>query len=283
MITPWYYDYYEKGKFPNQQILCERVAWTHSIEGQKRITSTSISAPIANSLTLRLRALSKALDKLKREVNRINNAIQKIANVELDENKSFSLYGKFHSQDSHLKTEGAPAEELEIGTFHKLRHVIYHKHIHNALFDYFTNLGSVLDRAAYEVNHFYQLGDWIKDQIDWTKLTNPNNKLKLLDKLVIKNPELSKYIREQSIYFKDINGYRNRLIHDAVLNTKIDSEGFPRKFYIYLPNNPSIPNSKNNKDAVEYCNSLKKSVLKLLNGIYYQILANIESNGKPPW
>lgn len=281
-ITAWYYDYYEPGSFPHQQKLCEEVAWTCGLEGQKRKSETVLSAPIANPLTLRLRSFSKALDKLKREVREVNNSIKRATNTQLEKVKHFEMGITFHSQDSHLKTEGAPIEEIELYADKADKLYFYHKNVHSALYDYFTNLGSVLDRLAYELNMFYKLGKWIEENLDWNKLVNPK-KQRLLTHLIEKDDNLGMFIKEKSNSFEKVSDYRNRLIHDGVISTKIDLEGFPRKFHVCLPHTPRDPNSPQDEDAIDYCKILKANLLILLDGSYKRILEHINTHGKPPW
>jgi len=221
-------------------------------------------------------------DKLKREVSKTNIAIKKATDAGLKKRNLFGMLITFHSQDSPLKTEGAPIEVINIDSVN-IRHTIYHKNIHNSLYEFFTNLGSILDRLTFEINHLYQLGDWLKDNIDWNRLVNPQDKLKLLESLKRKDARLSQFIKKKSSDFKDVNYYRNRLIHDAVLNTKIDLKGFPRKINIFLPDDPRNMDSPNNIDAIDYCKILKANLLILLDGSYNRILEHINTHGNPPW
>lgn len=282
MTTAWYYDFYEPGKFPHQETLCRKVAWICSFEGQKHTSTATLSAPIANPLTLRLRSLTKALNKLKSEVNTTNTSIKKVTNTQLQKSNYFGMSGTFHSQDSHLKTEGAPVEEIELDTDPPEKLYIYHKNIHSALFDYFANLNSILDRLAYEINMLYELGNWMKDQLDWNKLVNPN-KQGFLNRLVCKDVNLGTFIKKQITNFKKVSSYRNRLLHDGLINTKIEREGFPRKFYVFLPQAPNDPNSPSNVNAIDYCKILKANLLILLDGSYNHILEHINTQGNPPW
>lgn len=282
MTTAWYYDFYEPGKFPHQETLCRKVAWICSFEGQKRTSTTTLSAPIANPLTLRLRSLTKALNKLKREVNKTNTSIKKITNTQLQKSNYSGISGTLHLQDSHLKTEGAPVEEIEFGTYPPEKLYIYHKNVHSALFDYFVNLNSILDRLAYEINMLYGFGEWIKDRLDWNKLVNPK-KLRFLNHLVCKDVNLGTFIKKQITNFEKVNSYRNRLLHDGLISTKIEREGFPRKFYVFLPQEPNDINSSSNVDAIEYCKGLKANILTLLDGSYKLMVQHYQTHGEPPW
>ncbi len=284
MTTPWYYNYYDKGKFPHQQTLCEEVAWIRGLEGQKRKSQDVLSAPIANPLTLRLRTISKAYIRLKRETINVNNAINKAATSQFSQNQSFGCGGTFHAQSSNLKTEGAPIYEIEIetGTGNKL--YIYHKIIHYALYDFFINLSSVLGRLFFEINMLYTLGNWERECLDWNRLVNPK-KPNILQALTQKDDKLGKFIENMSGNFNKVSAYRNRLIHDAIVHTNIEEtmSHFPRVFQVLLPDDPKNPNSPNTIDAIDYCRKLKSDVLKLLDGSYKVIIENIKTSGNPPW
>lgn len=282
MTTAWYYDFFEPGKFPHQETLCRKVAWIYGFEGQRRISTDTLSAPIVNPLTLRLRSLTKALNKLKREVNKTNTSIKKVTKSQLQKSNHFGMSGIFHSQDSHLKTEGAPVEEIELGTDPPAKLYIYHKNIHSALFDYFANLHSILDRLAYEVNMLYELGNWIEDRLDWNKLVNPK-KQRLLNRLVCKDVNLGTFIKKQIKNFENVSFYRNRLLHDGFISTKIEREGFPREFCVFLPQEPNDVNSSNDVNAIVYCKGLKANILTLLDESYKLMLQHYQTHGKPPW
>ena len=283
MTTPWYYDYYDPGKFPYQEELCDKMAWFCGLEDQKRKSQDILSAPIANSLTLRLRSISKAHDRLKIEIHKVNTEINKTAQSQFSQNQPFGWGGTFHTQSSNLKTEGAPIDEIKIGSDTGNKLYIYHKKIHYALYDFFIDLSSILDRLFYEINMLYKLGNWEKGCLDWNKLVNPKkpDKLQILKQ---KDGRLSKFIENMSGNFNRVSSYRNRLIHDAIVHTNIGRTiQIPRMFQVLLPDEPNNLISTNYVDATDYCKKLKSDVLKLLDGSYKLIIENIKTSGNPPW
>lgn len=297
MTTAWYYDYYEKGAFPHQQELCKAVEWTQqcNLEGrrlvlttlthqfsdgtEKEYETTALTDIPVNPLTLRLRTLRKALNQLKEEVNHVNAEIEKTVNDQFDKSKSFGVGITFNAQDSSLETGGAPIEEISFPENKTIR--FHYDKVYFALYDFFTNLGSVLDRLAYEINLLYQLGDWLKERLGWFKLIEPTNRF--LSCLNVKDKNLAEFIQAQITNFKKIPGYRNRLIHDSTIATNIKTIDFPPKFQVFLPRDSNKPESPMNVDAIEFCEEAKADVLKLLDGSYELMLQYLQSHGKPPW
>lgn len=296
MITSWYYEYYEKGKFPHQQELCNAVAWSQcNLEGQQKVPATMIrmssngtekeyktialtEIPI-NPLTLRLRALQKALKQIEEEINHVNAEIEKTTKDQLDKSKFFSMQRSFNAQDSSLETGGAPIEEISFPANKTIR--FHYDKVYFALYDFFTNLGSVLDRLAYEINLLYELGDWIEERIDWFRLVNQRNRF--LCCLNNKDKNLAELIQAQVTNFKKVPTYRNRLIHDSIISTNIETIGFPHKFQVLLPREPNKQKSLRDVDAIEFCKKAKTGVLKLLDGSYELMLQHFQTFGKPPW
>lgn len=296
MTTPWYYDYYEKGVFPYQQELCKAVAWTRcNLEGQQKVPTTIIrmssngtekeykttaltEIPI-NPLTLRLRALQKALNQLEEEINHINAEIQEATNDQFDKSRFFTMGRTFHAQDSSLETGGAPVEEISFPGNKTIR--FHYDKVYFALYDFFTNLGSVLDRLAYEINLLYELGDWLEERIDWFRLVNPRNRF--LCCLNNKDKNLAEFIQAQATNFKRMLTYRNRLIHDSIIRADIETVGFPHKFHVFLPRDPNKQKTQRDVDAVVFCKKTKANVLKLLDEGYRLMLQHHKNYGNPPW
>ena len=266
--TAWYYEFYEKGAFPNQKILCEKVESTGcSLNGRHLIKPTLLTGIAANTLTLRLRTLKKALENLTIEIDAVNFAIK---------NHRTGIGGTLNTESSHLETGGAAIEEIKLdgGGVYQL----HYAKIYLALYEFFTNLGSILDRLAYEINLLYKLGKWENERLDWNKLTDTKQRFTCL--LEKKDSNLSRFIENQRAYFKEANNYRNRLIHDSVLSVDIEHGGHPTQF------RPVLINGKQTQkpvEASEFCKECKTDVLNLLNRSYEIILQNIDSRGNPPW
>jgi hypothetical protein len=275
MTTGWYYD--EKGEFPHQQQLCKTVAWIKGcdLEGRQLISPTHLTAPIANPLTIRLLALRKALKQLKSRINTTRAKIKKQVEEQFAKHKSFGMQGTFKAEGSPADTLGAPIQTIQIGENKPFD--FQHAMVHLALYEFFTNLGSILDRLALEINMLYELGI-PKDKIDWGKLANKEANL---TKLEGKDKNLSASLRDYIEKFKTAVRYRNRIVHDGMIKVEIDISIMGLS--VNLAQDPDNETSPMNKDAVSFCEETKADILKLLDGSYELILQHIETQGKPPW
>lgn len=277
MATPWYYDYYEKGAFSYQQQLCDAVRWTEcNLEGQKLESPTVLSAIQANPLTIRLLTLNEALEHFN-NAKTIDEKIKELVRLQLDKNKFVGMGGTWIAENSSLDTKGAPIEIIEIaGERLELRHI----DIHLALYEFFTNFGSVVDRLAYEINLLYRLAI---PRVDWPKLTYvKRGKYKKLRDLDAKDAELARFIKSNTSQFTKALGYRNRLVHDGIIRVEVDVNIFPG-VSIRLAEDCNNDTSPMSVDAVSLCERTKSDVLKLLDGCYKLILQHLRSHGNPPW
>jgi len=280
MTTAWYYDYYEKGAFPHQKQLCDAVRGTQcNLDGQLQVSAMHFTGVPTNALTLRLRTLQDVLHRLEEEINHINAQIKESTNDQFNKGNHLPGNVRLHTQDSQLETGGAAIEEISLSENQPI--VFRYDTVHFALYDFFTNLGSILDRLAYETNLLYVLGDWVKDRLDWLRLTNLG--ARFLNDLSCKDKNLAKFIQDQTANFEKLPDYRNRLIHDSIISTAIEKVGFPFKFHVFLPRNPRDAGSVMDLNAIEYCKKAKADVLKLLDQSYKLMLQNLQTHGKPPW
>lgn len=282
MTTPWYYDYYEKGSFPHQEQLCKAVEWIPecNLEGRLLKAPGHLTVLPTNPLTLQLRALNKALEQLEHEVYYASMKIRENINAQLNANTHVGMGGKLHTQDSKLATGGAAIEEININGIMVQFH---HDNIYYALFDFFTYFCSILDRLALEINLLYKLGDWISGQLDWNKITNPNEDNEFFALLQTKDQKLADFIKNQRKKIAGISSYRNRLLHDGIIRTEIETPSIMNNFRVCLPQNPNKQATTYDKDAIEFCEKRKASLLKLLDESYRLMLQHIKTNGKPPW
>ncbi len=280
MTTAWYYDYYEKGTFPHQQEFCDAVRWTKcNLDGQLLVSPTHLTRVATNPLTLRLRTLQEVLHKLEIEINYINAEIEKTTSEQFNKSKPFGTMISLHTQDSQLETGGAAIEEISLPGNKSI--TLRYDTVHFALYDFFTNLGSILDRLAYEINLLYELGDWVKDRLDWVKLTNLSDRF--LCGLSVKDQNLAEFIKGQKVNFEKVLNYRNRLIHDSIISTGIEMIGFPHEFHVFLLQDLEDAKSQIDEDAIKFCEKVKADVLKLLDGSYKLMLQHLQTHGKPPW
>ena len=268
MITPWYYDYYEKGVFSHQQKLCDAVRWTkYNLEGQELKSPNLLSAIKANPLTIRLLALNEAIEHFN-NAKMIDKKIKELAREQFDKNKFFQMAGTWIAESSPLNTKGAPIEIIEIaGERLELRYI----DIHLALYEFFTNFGSVLDRLAYEIDKFYKL-NIPRYSLDWGKLTSKSE----LDKLSRKNEVLANLLDEYHNNFYTATRYRNRLTHDGIIHFEV--EHTYKGVIINLGEKPDDDESNFNVDAIRFCEDKKEGVLTLLDESYKLMLKDYENS-----
>ena len=273
MTTSWYYDSHEKGAFPHQQQLCDAVRWTnYNLEGQKLKLPTVLSAIQGNPLTIRLLALDEALERFD-NAKTIDKKIKELAEEQFRKKGHLGMGSTWKDESSSLNTKGAPIEIIEIAGEHlELRHI----DIHLALYEYFTNFGSVIDRLAFEIDKLHEL-TIPRYSLDWEKITSRPE----LAKLSRKNEVLANILCEYQKNFYTATRYRNRLIHDGIINFKavLGHTGV----FIGLGENPDNDESVFNVDAIGFCEDKKKEVLTLLNESYKLILQHLQAHGEPPW
>jgi len=277
MTTPWYYEYHETGAFLRQQQLCDAVRWTkYNLEGQKLKSPTVLSAIQANPLTIRLLTLNEALEHFN-NAKTIDTKIKELTRAQLDKNKFSGMSGTWIDERSSLNTGGAPIQIMEIaGKTLELKHI----DIHLALYEFFTNFGSVIDRLSYEIDSLYGLQ--IK-QVDWPKLTDMRKgKDKNWRDLDSKDSKLSGFIKSRVSQFTKALLYRNRLIHDGMIRVEVDVHSFSG-VSIMLAEDCKNDTSPINVEAVSFCERTKVDVLELLDGSYELMFQHLQSYGKPPW
>lgn len=266
--TSWYYASHKKRAFLYQQQLCDAVRWTkYNLEGQKQISPNSLSAIQGNPLTIRLLALDEALKHFAK-IKKIEKKIKELARVQFGKGKIFLMKGTWHAESSPLNTNGAPIETIDIAGEHlELKHI----DIQLALYEFFTNLGSTIDRLAYEIDMFYEL-KIPRLQLDWGKLTSEPE----LAKLYGRNNALAKLLEEYHSCFYTATRYRNRLIHDGIIHFEVELNY--GGLIINLREKPDDDKSNFNVNAIDFCENTKKKVLKLLNKSYKLMLEDYKNN-----
>ncbi len=274
MTTPWYYEFHEKGAFSHQQQLCDAVRWTeYNLEGQKLKSANVLSAIQGNPLTIRLLALNEALKHFE-NAKTIDEKIKGIARAQFEKNKFFAMSGTWIAENSSLNTKGAPIEIIDIaGERFEYRHI----DIHLMLYEFFTNLGSILDRLAHEINMLYNLGIPQKERY-WGTLIKDKP---YLEKLRVKDGGLADLLKDYAGRFQAATRYRNRMVHDGII--KVESDISVSGLRVNLTQDPDNEASPMNVDAVSFCEETRVDVLKLLDRSYELILQHIKTQGKPPW
>ena len=224
---------------------------------------------MANPLTIRLLDLNEAL-KLFDNAKTIAKKIEELSGEQFDKNKPFGMSGTWKAESSSLNTKGAPIEIIEIaGERLELRYI----DIQLALYKFFTNFGSVIDRLAYEIDKLYEL-TIPRRYLGWGKLTSKPE----LDKLSRKNEVLANLLGEYHNKFCTATRYRNRLTHDGIIHVEVQYRLSKR--LISLRENPDDDEGTFNVDAIGFCEDKKKEVLMLLNESYKLMLQDYENSDK---
>ena len=179
--------------------------------------------------------------------------------------------GTWIAEGSPLNTKGAPIEIIEIaGERLELRYI----DIQLALYEFFTNFSSVLDRLAYEIDKLYELGI-PRLSLDWVRLTSEVE----LGKLNKKDTVLASLLGEYRNKFHNATRYRNRLIHDGIIHFEVKPGHIG--IVIRLGENPDDDKSSFKVDAIRFCEDKKKEVLTLLNESYKLMLQDYETMRRP--
>ena len=273
--TSWYYSHHKPGEFVHQQELCDLVRWTKcNLEGQVLKNQNTLSAIQGNPLTIRLLALDEALQHFE-QIREIEKQVEKSSREQFNKGQMFTMSGRWEAEGSIYDTQGAPVEVIEIrGRSFELHHV----DIQLALYEYFTNIGSILDRLTFEVNMLFSLGIPIRN-ISWTTLTN--TKTGYIGILQNKNVNIAGLISRFATIIFPVIVYRNRLVHDGII--KFETNISVMNFGAYLPEDPRYPDRNINVNAVNFCITMRKTVIELLEECYEQMVQHHSNHGKPPW
>jgi len=187
----------------------------------------------------------------------------------------FFMSSKFHGGDAGPDGRGAPVDKVQF-TVQGWPRTVEFKWIemHLALYAFFSNFGSILDRLSFEVNLMYELR---ARKVDWAKLLGvPPFPVKLLQALHEKDAKLADFVKSQAPLFEKAIGYRNRLVHDGLI--EFNPEITHRGIAVWLRENPSDAASEMNVNALAFCGRTKADMLNLLNQSYSQMLAYFRAN-----
>lgn len=193
-----YFEDYHQSKLQNQKRLCEVL----------KKTKYNIEPDDTNPMTIRLLVTYDNLHKIKELASQWRSIASKL------------IVCNNYSD----KVSGAPNIEAIIfpGNTKKFPLICVHK----ALFGFFSNINSAMDRLAYEIGKLYEIKN---KNIDWNYFFG-------------KTPECSIPLLKDIVNSRDktkinwVIGCRNRLLHDGILKFKLDRY----KYSIYLPKNPRI-------------------------------------------
>jgi|SRR5271157_510295 len=289
-----YYEDYYSGRFPNQQLLCEAI--------DRNNAGCLLQTMEANPLTIRLLVAEDAVNQLEKLIDDESNTkiseLITVVSTELQTNPfsvglnwgTASIYYTSGSGISnptpyltdplgYLRTRQlTPMLRYDSSQLHLVNEEKYAFPLasaHIAVYNYFSNYGSVLDRFANEINRLYSLGI-NATKVDWGTIIQKINRLVTKD-LPLKSAISSYDYSNSDLLLK----YRNRLIHDGLIPLRAEVTALNR-WVVYAPdyfNNPS----NLTKNVSELCRNAQNALVKFLNNCYGLILSQLGKNGQPPW
>lgn len=145
--------------------------------------------------------------------------------------------------------------------------------LHKALYQFFTNFISSLDRMALEVSrlipgtnarHFSQLTDNASAAVRFLNGRGNNN----LTNISIRT---SGPPANHSEKVMEANKYRNRVVHDGIIRIDIDQSSGT----VYLPDDPEAVRPNFNLPTAAFCRERFESLINLLNSMYSELLSLI--------
>jgi hypothetical protein len=289
-----YYEDYHSRRFPNQQLLCESI--------DRANNGCLLQTDEANPLTIRLLVSEEAVNYLQELINHESDtkilSLITVLNTEL-ESDPFSYGLNWETNLVYFSSGSGIASPTPCITdpnnFFRTRHLppIFRREssqlrfvneedyafplamAHIAVYNYFSNYGSILDRFSNEINRLYSLG--IRDlQIDWGKIIQNVNILGAKDTQLAS--AISTYHSSDS---EILMKYRNRLIHDGLIPLRAEVTRMNR-WVVYAPDYPNNP-SNLTKDVLVLCRNTQNALVQFLNNCYGLILSQLRSFGQPPW
>ncbi len=245
MNSKFYFEDYFQGKLQNQRLLSKQLS---------KEVGYSIDTDDANPMTIRLLVTYDNLEMVKSLASQWKSIVH--SEFILSENDSRGpmvsgalSYEVFAQPGNHKNT-----------TFNLID-------VHKALFGFFSNLSSAMDRLAYEIYNFYEKKDQRqRNSVDWGYYfgKDPKESIPLLEQIVNSHNKAK---------IKWIIDCRNRLIHDGILRFELKSS-------ICLPRYPSDLNSKWLPMETE-CDKAFWEIVDTIDAIYGSLLGKIETEGLP--
>lgn len=145
--------------------------------------------------------------------------------------------------------------------------------LHKALYQFFTNFMSSLDRIALEItklipgtnaDYFSELTNAGSDSVAHLNANGFNSLTGITVRVTGAPANLSEQVMQA-------NKYRNRITHDGIIKIEID----PATGVAYLPDDPKAANPNFNIPLVSFCQEKFDKLLDLLNAIYAQLIVDI--------
>ncbi|MFH1892682.1 MAG: hypothetical protein ABIK83_08395 [Candidatus Zixiibacteriota bacterium] len=144
--------------------------------------------------------------------------------------------------------------------------------LHAGIYTFFSNIDSVFDRIRFEVNSIYfgkaQEYDHWSDYISKTKPAFKRLSKHGFSKVAdILTGSLSESLDKMT------SKYRNRLIHDGILNVRIE----PTTCGVFLPDRPNDANPNYDVDALSHLKKIDSNLQNFLQEVYNQVIEDVKT------
>ncbi len=239
MDSKIYFEDYCSGKFQNQKTLC-------------RITKekgSSIETNGANPMTIRLLVAHDDLHIIKTLASKWKFV------------KDASGFNAFNNPSDAPRVSGALSYEVIVcpGKFDFID-------VHKALFGFFSNLNSAMDRLAFEIAKLYEISD---DHIYWSSFFGKKPTYSI--------PPFKKIVNDQNQ--NKINWAiecRHRLLHDGILSIEFEDEDSIR-----LPKCPRNFKCNHWEPMETACDSVFWEIIDTMDATYGTLFNEITAKGLP--
>jgi len=245
MYSKRYFEDYHFGELKNQKSLCKAV----------KETGYSIETYDANPMTIRLLIAHDNLKQIICLASQWHTTGPLIINM--GNSSPLPMVSGALSYDPIVRPDNHNTKSFNLIEVHK------------ALFGFFSNLNSAMDRLAYEINILYQI-EMNKPIIDWAYFfgnahKDPQKPIPLLKDIVNNhNKQRINWIIE----------CRNRLLHDGILNVELNGS-------IYLQKYPGDSNKDVKTQMKDECENAYSEIVHTIDEIYGSLLTQIETWGLP--
>lgn len=248
-----YFEQYHPGKFLTQKLLCQKL--------REFDEKYQIETEEANPMTIRLLVTHDYLNKIENQRKIVQYIVYK---------------------DSHYvpKVSAAPSYDVMILNGQILTTLSSENReqknkfnlvdVHKTLFGYFSNIGSSLDRVAFEIAKLYELKN---KNIYWRTFFSENPNSKISHKIEKIRKDLFPCVANATSIDWAID-CRHRLVHDGIIKFQIYNGS------ILLPDNP---NQQTNftLEMGNRCVTVFWEIVETINKIYGTLYKKILSEGLP--
>jgi len=292
-----YYCDYAEGIFKNQKILNEKLNasnYGHLLQNKD-----------ANPLTVRLVCAWKSINNLKEIINQHNEIVQSfyysIKNSQTSiQYVNMNRFGATtvpstsgsgidlripHYRDSKANYIGSHLTDLQYINGEFIPRDIAQNNfppflVHEQIYNFFTNYGSVLDRFSHEIAKLCNLQISSRDKVNWNYLNSKENRL--LEEIDEKSSELASVILN---FYEKISSstleYRNHLVHDGIIRISVNCDFTKLCWEVKITDNPGDEKSPINQPGLILCQTALDQLISFLDNCYGLVSSLISELGFP--